>query len=47
MLSRTRKKLSEVVQLDCIMVDWKLAGIRLIQIITGSRYKRSEVVQLN
>ena len=40
------KKLGEVIQLDDIMFNWKLVGSRSIQIITSSRYKTSEVVQL-
>ena len=31
-----RKIMSEVFQLDDVMVDWKLAGIRSSQIIPGS-----------
>ena len=42
----TRKKLSEVVQLDDIRVNLKLAGSRSNLIVTSLRYKPSEVVQL-
>ena len=45
-LSQPRKKLIEVVQLDDVTVNRKLAGSRSSKIITGSRYKHSEVVQL-
>ena len=41
---RLKKKLYEVVQLDDITVNWKLAGIRSIKIITSSIYVPSEVV---
>ena len=45
-LSWPRKKLSELVQLDDVTVNWKLDGIRLSQNISGSRYKPSEVSQI-
>ena len=34
---RLKKKLDEVIQLDDVMVNWKLAGIRSSQIVTVLR----------
>ena len=43
---RIRKKLVEVVQLDNITVNWKFLGGGYSRIITDSRYKPGEFVQI-
>ena len=45
--SQLKNKLGEVVWMDEVTVNWKLSVSRSSQIITGSRYKPSEVFQLN
>ena len=44
--SRPRNKLGELVQLDEVTVNWKLAGSRSNRIITVLIYKPSKVIQL-
>ena len=45
--SPLKKKLDEVVRLDDITFNWKLAGSRSSQITTCLRYEPIEVIQLN